>query len=307
MNPSRFFWGTLLILFGAYFLLMNFDLIKFDLSFILDLWPLLLVLWGISLLKIHPIIKNILAGISAVLFVLIIIAFFSKLWHWDWNYSTEENKRSRTVQSEHHKLLMDTSYKFVEFSLNGGAGEFCIDDTTSELVDILTEGAVSSLNFNRADSISNNTIVFNFDDKNNFFKNIHSNRNADLKFNTSPVWKFDFNLGASEFNADLAYLKTREVNIKAGAADVFLKLGNHFNETYLNIDAGASDINIEIPSGSGCRIESKTGLSGENFDGFVSKGNNIYESDNYNNAKDKIFINISGGISDFNVTKYNIQ
>jgi hypothetical protein len=51
-------------------------------------------------------------------------------------------------------------------------------------------------------------------------------------------------------------------------------------------------------------ITSSTGLSSNNFDGFNSDGNNEYKTPGFDAAKNKIYITISGGLSDFKVRRY---
>ncbi|MDZ7775907.1 MAG: hypothetical protein U5L09_10100 [Bacteroidales bacterium] len=49
------------------------------------------------------------------------------------------------------------------------------------------------------------------------------------------------------------------------------------------INAGASDIKLQIPSGSGARIEASTFLTGRDLKGFT-KQNGYYVTDNYQSA-----------------------
>ena len=72
MKKGTIFWGIFLISFGILLLIMQFDLTYFSLTFGIDLWPLILIFWGVSLLKIPDIYKKILAGATGLLIALFI-------------------------------------------------------------------------------------------------------------------------------------------------------------------------------------------------------------------------------------------
>ena len=106
----------------------------------------------------------------------------------------------------------------------------------------------------------------------------------------------------------LGKLKKAKVSLPGGCVigvrpvDLHLK-GIKALGTHIDIEAGASDITVEIPKAMGCRIDASTGLSSNDFEGFT-KVNNSYFSPDFEKATKKIFINISGGVSDFEVVRY---
>ncbi|HEY0244107.1 MAG TPA: hypothetical protein VGC01_00965, partial [Mucilaginibacter sp.] len=65
-----------------------------------------------------------------------------------------------------------------------------------------------------------------------------------------------------------------------------------------------SEVNISIPQNAACRIKTDSGLSSNQFDGFNKKDDDDYETAGFANAKNKMYINISGGISDIKVKRY---
>jgi len=75
-------------------------------------------------------------------------------------------------------------------------------------------------------------------------------------------------------------------------------------ETNINVSTGASDVTIEVPNNAACHIKSDSGLSSNTFDGFNKMNNGEYETGGFDSAKNKIYIHISGGISDFKVHRY---
>lgn len=80
MKAYIIFWGVLLISLGISLILNNFDLLSFDFSFVFKLWPIILIIWGLTFLKIGEILKKLLAGISAIFLTLLFIALIKFDW-----------------------------------------------------------------------------------------------------------------------------------------------------------------------------------------------------------------------------------
>jgi hypothetical protein len=70
------------------------------------------------------------------------------------------------------------------------------------------------------------------------------------------------------------------------------------------VKTGVADVKINIPEGSGCKIRTKTGLSAKDFTDFIKIDNGNYETANYKNSVKKVFINLDGGLSNFEVNRY---
>lgn len=80
MKTYIIFWGVLLISLGIALTLNNFELLNFDFSFALKMWPIILIIWGLTFLKISEILKKILAAISALFLTLLFIALIKFDW-----------------------------------------------------------------------------------------------------------------------------------------------------------------------------------------------------------------------------------
>ncbi|RZM23261.1 MAG: hypothetical protein EOO88_26715, partial [Pedobacter sp.] len=111
------------------------------------------------------------------------------------------------------------------------------------------------------------------------------------------------NMGAGEVDFDLSDFKVREFNFDGGAAALNIKFGDLLPITDVNIKTGVADVKINVPAASGCRIKTKTGLSSKDFTGFIKLEEGLYESPNYKTAVKKIFVNLDGGLSNFEVKR----
>jgi hypothetical protein len=72
----------------------------------------------------------------------------------------------------------------------------------------------------------------------------------------------------------------------------------------VQVSTGVSATTVSIPQNAACRITTDSGLSNNSFDGFTKKGDNTYETANFAAAKNKIYIRMNGGMSDFKVHRY---
>ena len=89
-----------------------------------------------------------------------------------------------------------------------------------------------------------------------------------------------------------------------GAASITIKLNNLYPETEVIVDAGASDINIFVPKESGCKIVTDGALSSKHFRDFKKIDSDNYQTENFDEATNKVFINIECGVSSISVDRY---
>jgi hypothetical protein len=57
MKFRNIFWGIILIFFGMLFTLENLHVLDFDWYNMWRLWPVIIILWGISILPVKDVIK----------------------------------------------------------------------------------------------------------------------------------------------------------------------------------------------------------------------------------------------------------
>lgn len=310
MKASNVFWGTLLILTGCYFFIDNIIGINLDFSFIFDYWPLLLVIWGLSILKIPQLAKNGLNALTALLVLLMLLGVFTEVKDFDihdhkidLNIENHDDVGYERIESENLSLPFDTTIKSATLNFSGGAGEFKIGGSTSDLINIDASSSESSLDYNIEGADNSADIRFRFDSDRKIINNWSGSREAGIKLNLNPDWNIDVKIGAGEFKSDLSLFKIKALSLKSGAADVFLKLGANLPETNLKVTAGASNIEILVPENAACEIHSNSTLSNTEFPGF-KKNKGKYYSENYDSSKRKIIIELDGGVSNFEVRTY---
>ncbi len=313
MKASGIFWGSLLIFLGSFFLLDNVDLMEFKLGNILQYWPLILIIWGVALLKIPQIVKSILAGLSGILVALLIIGLITNNWNFDIfndhdsDTEVEFYSGDEDYEDEEPSVLtvpFDSAYQSAKFNFKGGAGKFEFGGTTGDLVKIIASGTSRDIHYTVSDDGKSVNVSYKFDTKSKFFNGIHKEREAEINLNPDLFWDLFMKVGASDIECDLSEYKVRNIEVKAGAADIEVKVGDRNDTTNVEVEAGASNFEIYVPESSGCAISSETGLSNRDFYGFTSHGKGQYKTPNFNDSKTKVFIKISGGVSNFEVKRY---
>ena len=306
MKTSHIFWGTLFIVLGLLVLINNFTTIFMDWGTIWKLWPAAIVLLGISLLIKHKFGKGVVAGVAALIIAVSVFATFKTTTHFihdDFSIVFDELD-DREFEVTKYEEAMDSSITKAFLEFDAGAGSFNVKDTTHQLIIMKTEGVKDNYKLKRFDSDSSSKIQFSM--KHTRFRiggKNYKNR-VDISLNSNPVWDMEFDIGAASVNLDLTPYKINDLNIDMGAAALDVRLGDLNDETNVDIEAGASDIDLFVPEGSGCQIKTDIALSSKNFHGFEKIKKNLYRTSNFEDAEKKIYIEIDCGVSSISVRRY---
>lgn len=305
MKHQNIFWGTLLVTLGLLLLLDRTGVFYFNWWAFGKLWPFLLVLWGVSILPVKGAVKIVLAlvvaGLSILMYANQAPSKSERGTTFNYHFNDDEDDEDFSTDQVFSEVFDDSTTK-AELEMNAGAGVFKLSGTTGELIFAENIGRNVQFDFKveELDGLSKITIKQQSDFK--IGKNNKGNR-FNLMLNPNPVWSFDFDIGAAEFDFDFTEFKVEKVDIDGGAASIKLRLGDLFPETHMTINAGASSIRLDIPENAGCRIEGTTVLSSRNLPGFekVSKGH--YETANFDSADQKIYVHVDAAVSSFTVRR----
>src|SRR5512140_1398771 len=92
--------------------------------------------------------------------------------------------------------------------------------------------------------------------------------------------------------------------VSAGAASINLTLGDKAQEAHVSVKSGVSSLRLRMPDSVGCEIRAETPLSSRDFRGFTKVGSGVYETDNFDSAAKKIYIDVHAGVSSVSVKRY---
>jgi hypothetical protein len=309
MKNDRLIPGTILVIIGILFLLSNFNVIDFDWLTFLSLWPILLIMAGVNLVFAHNRTGWATTLKIAVLIVGMSILIYNGIEHHyrGFNFSFNNDREDyRDANSNNYVVAANDSIQVVRLNITGGATKYTLSDTTNQLfaADTKERGIGYTLNTSTDSTIE--TINFDMGNqrRHNFFVWGGTSNHVNLRLNPKPVWDIDVEGGAAKFSFDLSKYKIEELKFEGGAASLNIKMGEPLAETKLTFSTGASSININIPQNAACRITTDTGLSGKSFNGFNQKDDDTYETPGFDQAVNKMYINMEGGVSHFRVSRY---
>ena len=306
MKTSHIFWGTLFIVLGFLILLNNFSAIDLQWGNLWQFWPILLVLIGISMLVKNKYGKSALAGGAAILLAILIftsVKLTTDFMKGDFELALNGDEDYNFAVTEYQESF-DTTITKAKFELDAGMGHFNIGDTTSELIFVKTEGIEKHYILTKRDY--DDVSKLNLKMKKTTFhlgKNKFRN-NVDIALNENPTWDINIEGGAASMNLNLTKFKIENIDVGMGAASLNVKLGTLSDETRLNVDAGASDIDIMVPEEVGCQVRTDDVLSSKNLNGFTKIKSGLYRTDGFDEAGKKIFIEIDCGVSSINIGRY---
>lgn len=312
MNNKNVFWGVILVVIGALFIFNNLGWFDFSLRSLFDMWPALLVIWGISMLPIKGGIKTTLSVIT-VLLAIFIASTRDYSDHWttrfnrhvnmrgvDWNDSEDENDKTDNVYTYTFNEDYDASIKTALLNMDIAAGKFRIEDTTNYLIDFEAENNVGQYKKEVMKNGSTTEIYVSLEEG-RIRSGTNKNR-AYIKLNTEPVWEMKLDVGAADFVGDLRAFKVSKVEIDGGASSIKLKIGDKQDKTNIDIETGASAVKVYIPESAGCEVISNTVLSDLDLKGFIKDGK-TYRTPNFSEQKQKVYISLDAAVSALDVIR----
>jgi hypothetical protein len=324
MRNDRLFSGLVLVIIGSVFLLHNFDIIDFHWTNLFRLWPIFLVIGGINLLLANT--RTVWATIVKVAVLVIGLGFVLLsnpgknnqsspfFYHFDNDDSRDDDDDANSdndfkgskLSANTYEKAYTTGIKIARLNIGGGATNYILKGTASGIFKADTREQYGRYNLEQ--TIEDSVAVINFDmnkhSKNHFSWNVKNMNQARMSLNAMPVWDINVRGGATKMNFDLTPFKIRNVNISGGAASCKVKLAATMPVTQVTVSAGASEINIEVPKGAACDVITSTGLSSNDFEGFTKLSASHYTTPGFETAKNKIYLKLKGGVSDFNVSRY---
>lgn len=298
MNVKFSLTGLILIAIGIMLLLGNLNLYRFDWEFILKLWPIILILFGLKF-----IFGEKGAGWFSIITVGVLVVCLFVIDAFGLNNSSFLNQptaRTQVLSEEYSSTTEHTS-----LSLNLGAGNFNIADTTDKLITANSETTLGEYVISKTDSGNKSDLSLKLNTKRKFWLGSfrHTN-NLNISLNANPVWTIETNAGASSIDFDLSKFKINNANFNLGASSTYVKFGNSSTDIKSTFDAGASKIVIDVPKDSGCEAIFDTGATSKTMNGFDKIDDKTYRTSNFDSTNNKIQLKFKAGASSLEIDRY---
>jgi hypothetical protein len=279
-NSSRMFSGIALIAIGVLFFLKVLGVINFSVwEGYKTYWPIGLILVGLALIfraKWLAFVFLFLTVLSGGLYVL---------------GSVEVGELREVVKG----VPFEDGITTLDLRIGFGAGDMKIGDGSSEYLvrhevktssSIDPEVRIEKSGENAEVSIERRGEGFAF------WNQIKDDWNIEISSDVEV--NLDLDYGAADATVDLENLKVRELDIDSGATSTEIIFGRF--PTKVDIDTGASSLNLKFPEGMGVVIEVDGGAVSTNLDGFIKKDGKYY-SEKYDENEGNIEVDIDAGAS----------
>jgi hypothetical protein len=317
MKTEKVIWGLILIFIGAVFLLNNFGVIDFYWGSVWRFWPIIFILIGANM--IFSRLSNSTGAILSVVLTLSALLFLgyqgtrpneSRMGR-SWfrfdshDRDTGSNDETSWTSTNTFTEAFAANTKRAELNIKGGATSYKLDDTTANLFD--AEVKQNSGNYTLEKTTRDSVEVLNFrmrDNKKKWNMDEMDGNEVQIQLNSNPIWDINLEVGAGETDFDLSSYKIRNVQLHGGAASFKVKLPEPVSTTKVDVETGVAEVDIRVPQQAACRITVESGLSSKDFTGFQKQADGSYQTSNYNSAAKKIDINLKGGLSSFEVSRY---
>ncbi len=298
MKTNQLFWGFFFISLGFLSLSTKYDWLVINFEMVRDLWPVLFIIGGLLVIVKDTKLRPFLSIIMGIIIASILFSFSYGIFNDDDSWEDEFNTFDSDISS-----LFDEEYESAKLTINGGVGEFSINGSTDELYEAVPTGIFKEYEVQVDDNGNSVEVTFDLEDEIDIFNDKPHNK-LSLKLNESPVWELELNLGAAASDFDLRNFKVKKIKLATGATKTKIKLGDRLNRTDIIIDMGAAAVQLFIPEKAGCRVISSTFLITKELPGFIKKSDGNFETKNFDEATQKIFVNLRGGLANFQVKTY---
>lgn len=317
-NSSQIIIGILLVCLGFLFLLHTLGLVpRINWLFLLDFWPLILIFIGLNILLkdtglwwLVPLLL-----VATIIFLLVFTNFFYyRNYHYEYDFDYDHDyhyeynpgifRDSGTYRSS---IEMDEKIKRLKVDLSFGAGRIYLGATRDE--EKLYE-AILRYRYRRPrvdylfeeEKGEGHLVVERVKDFKWF--NLSGEDNWRLYLTERVPVDLEINTGAGKFNLNLEKLQVKELTVNAGAGDLEIDLGDYTSQVELNL--GAASVDLNLPRETGIEIRTTGVISKNNFieAGLKKVADNTYQSENYQQAANKIEIEIAASASNIDLRLY---
>lgn len=284
----RFSFGLLIILFGLSLLAQQFGWTWFLPEDVWKLWPIFIILAGLSLLT----RDSVLSTVIAVILGLAIVAGSISL--------TAIGTFDRSTTTEPITIAAEPTAAAADIRLNMGAAKITVGGGATHLVDGTFTSSLTDLDTRSTLSGTTQMVDLTMDRSQSWWWGGVKNA-LDLDLTKDLPLTLDVNTGATDLNLDLTDVQATDVNIDSGASSIKLTLGDRLDSSRAAINAGASSITMAIPKTVGVTLSLDAAVSRKTLPDFVKQGDSRYVSTNFAASAKKLDLRITAGASSITV------
>lgn len=307
MSANKLFWGLLVIALGLLLFLNNLGVLPGAyVQNAWSLWPMLLIVWGVSLLIART--GRGATFFSALAALIIIASVVGVAWLAGQGKIGSQVNMPQTISQD-----SQVGVSQVNLSLKMGAADIKIDSGASKALEgsADTIGGVDIVSSIKADIQS--IELKQAEVPASFFMKSYRN-DLRIKLNGELGYKIKADLGASSFKMDLSDVKVSSLDLSTGATSGEIKFGEKFFRPEATISTGASSFTIKVPKNIGLVLYNNSGMVSVSYEKAglkktdqISAGESVYADSNYQHGGENsnyLTLHLKAGASSINIERY---
>ena len=288
MKSRNLFIGILILFIGVVALLSTLGVFSFHWSIFWRLWPFMFIILGISLLPLNEYLRSALLvlalGLGCLFYHIenknyegnVFKRFFKRHFtQWTWNDKDDKDDEDRiedntdyeTFYQDQHFSEPYTATDRASIDIDFGAGDLTLKAPCAEMAKVDAESNLVKYSF-RTDHNDDNVAIFVSGTGSTKGIAKKTKNDLDIALCSHPVWDFSLDMGAAEADLDFSPYRVENIDINGGACSLDLKVADHGCDIHIDINTGASDIDIDIPESMDCQINLDSAITGKDFKGF---------------------------------------
>lgn len=292
------FWGLLFMLMGGLLLLDNFSVVSVNFANLWQLWPVLIIVAGASMLSLRGWVGGLLAFVlGAGLLVLVAATVIENPWY---NVTPQVRVQTQQVAQGGESANLQK----LDVAVKAGAAEIDLSSSAGRR-GVLARLESSHMTLGQSSRTDGTTqyVTFTTDSTNQLWLGNVKNK-LSLDYTRSVPLALHFDIGAASLKGDISATKLRNLEIKAGASSIDLKLGTVLPEQDITFKTGASSVKLNLPKDAGVRVYTDDGLSSAEFAGVDKQSDGLYQSPDFDASTAKITVRADLGASSFTIKRY---
>jgi hypothetical protein len=301
----------ILIGLGVIFLLNNLGLVNWDVwQIMLRLWPLLLIAIGLDIL----IGRRSPLGAAVVLVVVLLMLVGGV-----WLVSSQVTPGGQPLNSENVSQSLQGATR-ADVEIAPGVATLRVRALQDSTVLPQPIGATTPLVFGTVSTSRDERVTRDFQVTGNtarfvlrsqgvpFFPFIGPSPNPIWNLNLTPAVPLRLNVstGVGDSQIDLTGLNVTSVDLSTGVGRTVVNMPAH-GRFQANISGGIGEVTVRIPSGVVARIHLSAGLGSSDVSPVYQRQGNLYVSPGFDEAEDRVELEVSGGIGKVTVQEVKSQ
>lgn len=257
-------------------------------------WPLLLIIIGIKLAFGWTRLSRLLMVVAGLAAIPLVIAL------------AIQNKAEVTNRPANHTLTIgaNNDVERIKFEFDIGAAKFYLSSLSDS--DDFLEGHTQNTGPIEVDAqINNFEAIYEVKEKSGRWVYFSGGREFNYQLTPDLPVELDIKAGASDTSLNLEDLQVERLTVNAGASKLEIRLGNLVDRLEASLSIGAASLKLYVPADAGIQLNAEDGLSTQRFSGIEFERNgDVWSSDNFEAAAQKIIIDIDSGVSSIEIISY---